>query len=123
MAWNAHVEQGLKQSVEGYLLAKSAAELAAKKFKEQQNLLPGTGGDAWRELFDAARKFALESHPGQDFVSLDPNSPCPLCQQTLNDGAARLARFEEFIQQELKKRRAPAVKQWLRNTHRLRYWM
>ncbi|MBH3442365.1 AAA family ATPase [Pseudomonas moraviensis] len=96
-------EKGLKQSVESYLLAKSAAELAAKKFKEQQNLLPGTGGDAWRELFDAARRFALESHPGQDFVSLDPNSPCPLCQQTLNDGAARLARFEEFIQQEAEK--------------------
>ncbi|MDX9669593.1 MULTISPECIES: AAA family ATPase [unclassified Pseudomonas] len=97
------VEQGLKQSVKDYLLAKSAAELAANKFKEQQNLLPGTGGDAWRELFDAARKFALESHPGQDFISLDPNSPCPLCQQTLNDGAARLARFEEFIQQEAEK--------------------
>ncbi|URM26405.1 hypothetical protein LLY42_21100 [Pseudomonas frederiksbergensis] len=98
-----NVEQALKQSVEDYITAKSAAEFAANKFTEQQNLLSGTGGDAWRELFDAARKFAVESHPGQDFTSLDPTSPCPLCQETLNEGAARLARFEEFIQQEADK--------------------
>lgn len=98
-----NVEQALKQSVEDYITAKYAAELAANKFKEQQNLLSGTGGDAWRGLFDAARKFALESHPGQDFKSLDPTSPCPLCQETLNEGAARLARFEEFIQEEADK--------------------
>jgi energy-coupling factor transporter ATP-binding protein EcfA2 len=98
-----HAEKELKQSVGDYLTAKSAAVLAANAFKEQQNLLPGTGGDTWRELFNAARKFAFESHPGQDFQSLDPNSPCPLCQETLNEGSARLARFEAFIQQEAEK--------------------
>lgn len=83
--------------------AKSAAELAANHFKEQGGLLQGTGGDAWRELFEAARKFAHLSHPGQDFKALDPESPCPLCQQPLNESAARIALFEEFIQQEAEK--------------------
>ncbi|EQD46172.1 hypothetical protein B1A_14707, partial [mine drainage metagenome] len=64
-----------------------AAALAAKQFKEGENLLPGTGGEAWRELFDAARKFAVESHPDKAFPDLGAEAPCPLCQQPLAEGA------------------------------------
>ena len=83
--------------------AQDAAALAAQQFKEGENLLPGTGGEAWRELFDAARKFALESHPDKAFPELGADAPCPLCQQPLVEGAARLLRFESFIQQEAEK--------------------
>ena len=93
----------LKALADSYRTAKAAAELAAKQFKESENLLPGTGGEAWRELFDAARKFALESHADLTFPDLGENSPCPLCQQPLTEGASRLLRFEEFIQQEAEK--------------------
>ena len=93
----------LKSLADRYRLAKSVAALSAKKFKEGENLLPGTGGEAWRELFDAARKFALESHSGKVFPELGADAPCPLCQQPLDDGANRLLRFEEFIQQEAEK--------------------
>lgn len=86
-----------------YRTAKSTAELAAKQFKEGENLLPGTGGEAWRELFDAARRFAVESHPDKTFPNLGTDSTCPLCQQPLNDGAARLQRFESFILAEAEK--------------------
>lgn len=86
-----------------YRTAKAAATLAAKQFKEGENLLPGTGGEAWRELFDAARKFAVESHPDKVFPELGADVPCPLCQQPLAEGASRLLRFEAFIQQEAEK--------------------
>lgn len=88
---------------DSYRTAQVAAALAAKQFKEGENLLPGTGGEAWRELFDAARKFAIESHSDKVFPDLGTDSPCPLCQQTLAEGAARLLRFEAFIHEEAEK--------------------
>jgi energy-coupling factor transporter ATP-binding protein EcfA2 len=93
----------LRGLADGYRAAQAASALAANQFKEGENLLPGTGGEAWRELFDAARKFALESHPDKTFPDLGADAPCPLCQQPLAKGAARLLRFEEFIQQEAEK--------------------
>ena len=93
----------LRGLADSYRVAQAAAALAAKQFKEGENLLPGTGGEGWRELFDAARKFALESHPGKIFPDLGADAPCPLCQQPLSEGATRLLRFEAFIQQEAEK--------------------
>lgn len=92
--------QGL---ADDYRSAQAAASLAAKQFNERENLLPGTGGEAWRELFDAARKFALESHVEKAFPDLGSDASCPLCQQPLDEGAARLQRFDAFIQQESEK--------------------
>ncbi len=97
------VVANLRSLANSYRTAQTAAALAAKNFKECENLLPGTGGEAWRELFDAARKFALESHPDKVFPELGTNTPCPLCQQPLAEGAERLLRFEAFIQQEAEK--------------------
>lgn len=93
----------LKDLADKYRTAKQAADLAAKQFKEGDALLPGTGGEAWRALFEAAQKFCLESHPGQEFPHLGEEAQCPLCQQPLADGATRLLKFQEFIQQEAEK--------------------
>lgn len=93
----------LRGLADSYRTAQSAAALAAKQFKEGENLLPGTGGEVWRELFDAARKFAVESHPDKVFPALGSEAPCPLCQQPLGEGAARMLRFEDFIQEEAEK--------------------
>ena len=93
----------LRGLADGYRTAQAAAALAVKQFNEGENLLPGTGGEVWRELFDAGRKFAVESHPDKVFPDLGAESPCPLCQQPLAEGAARMLRFEAFIQQEVEK--------------------
>lgn len=93
----------LRGLADSYRTAQAAAALAAKTFKEGENLLPGTGGEVWRELFEAARKFAVESHPDKAFPDLGADAPCPLCQQPLAEGAVRLLRFEAFIQQEAEK--------------------
>ncbi len=100
----ALVDQSVVTKLSGlsdsFSIAQVAAALAAQQFEEGENLLLGTGGEAWRELFEAARKFALESHPDKSFPELGADAPCPLCQQPLAEGAARLLRFEAFIQQE-----------------------
>ena len=93
----------LQEMTGSYYTAKTAAALAAEQFMETDKLLPGTGGDAWRELFEAARKFAVVAHPDKEFPNFGAESACPLCQQPLADGADRLMRFEHFIQQEAEK--------------------
>ena len=51
-------------------------------------------------MFESARTFCAEAYPGKDFPNLGDEAQCPLCQQPLNEGAARLTRFEKFIQDE-----------------------
>ncbi len=86
-----------------YRSSKEVAKIAKKEFNESEKLLLGTGGDAWREMFEAARKFSLESHPDHSFPDLGADSPCPLCQQPLESGSERLKRFERYILQEAEK--------------------
>lgn len=94
----------LKSLIEKSTVAKQAAILAGQNFKETPGLLPGTGGEAWKALFDAARAFAVESHPGKDFPHLGAESACPLCQNPLEqNGVARLEAFEVFYQQAAEK--------------------
>jgi len=94
----------IKSRIDNLNIAKQAAILAGQKFKETPGLLPGTGGEAWKALFDAARAFAVESHPGKEFPHLGENADCPLCQKPLkDDGVTRLEAFEIFYQQAAEK--------------------
>ncbi|OGT88368.1 MAG: hypothetical protein A2286_05145 [Gammaproteobacteria bacterium RIFOXYA12_FULL_61_12] len=96
--------------------ARAAADIAANQFKQTPGQLPGTGGTAWQELFEAAKKFAAESHIGEEFPHLKAESQCPLCQQTLGDAAERIVTFDAFIQQEAEKlardKKAEAVEKY-----------
>ncbi len=93
----------LRGLAEAYQVAQVAADLAARQFKENAFLLPGTGGESWKTLFEAARKFSVEAFPGVAFPEFGPKAQCPLCQQPLAEGAERLLRFEAFIQQDVEK--------------------
>lgn len=93
----------LRDLVEAYRAAQLAANLAAQQFNDDASLLPGTGGEAWKALFEAARKFSVEAYPDLAFPELCADTQCPLCQQPLAEGAERLLRFEVFIQQEVEK--------------------
>lgn len=99
----------LRDLIGNSVAAKEAAELASKAFKETPGLLPGTGGELWKALFEAARHFAVESHPGQEFPHLGPDFECPLCQNKLaQEGVDRLEQFDKFVQQEAEKREKAA---------------
>lgn len=100
---DAAAEKNLKIAFEAHAAAKQAAEIAAKGFKADGQLLPGTGGDAWKELFAAARKFSAEVYSGRPFPYTEEGAQCVLCQQPLDEGAERMRRFETFVQQEAEK--------------------
>lgn len=82
--------------------ARIAADFAGAAFRETPGQLPGTGGEAWKKLFQAARLFAAESHLGKEFPHLGADSACPLCQNPLEAaGAARIEAFDVFVQQQI----------------------
>ena len=94
----------LKTLIDKSKTAKIAADLAATEFKQTPGQLTGTGGEEWKVLFDAARAFSKVCHPDREFPVLPNDAACPLCQNTLGqDGAARLVRFDAFIQQAAEK--------------------
>jgi hypothetical protein len=61
-------------------------------------LLPGTGSDDWRKMWDATAKFAAIAHPGATFPLIEDHAKCPFCQQELQaEAAKRLQHFAEFV--------------------------
>lgn len=65
--------------------------------------LPGAGGEAWRHLWDAARRYAEEAaYPGHLFPNLAPGARCVLCGQELDEEARkRFAAFRAFVEGEV----------------------
>lgn len=83
---------------------KEAARLAAQDLFAQEPL-PDVGSEIWRTVWEAARAYSHASaYPSQDFPFTATDARCVLCQQELApDGAARLQRFEAFVQDRTKK--------------------
>lgn len=80
--------------------AKVAASLAASEFKNTPDQLSGTGDEAWKLLFEAARDFSKISHAEHEFPHLPDDAQCPLCQNELGKaGVLRLVHFDAFIKQ------------------------
>jgi len=74
----------------------------AKRLREvtfPQSLLPGTGGEQWKTMWESSRAFSeQQAYPGKTFPVTEDGSKCVLCQQDLDHAAAhRLRQFEEFI--------------------------
>lgn len=75
-----------------------AARIAASS-QFDVDALPGTGGEVWRLLWDAARAYSTEeAYPEQSFPAVGEDCRCVLCQQPLSTEASeRLNRFEAFV--------------------------
>lgn len=88
---------------------KAAAEEAEKKaadtLRAGEELLSGTGDQAWKLLFEAARRYSNEvAYPEGEFPLSAEGKICPLCQESLpKAGASRLKRFDEYIQNDVAK--------------------
>lgn len=88
---------------------KTAAEAAEKKaadaLRAGEELLPGTGDQAWKLLFEAARRYSTEAaYPGEEFPPSTEDKVCPLCQEDLpQTGTQRLKRFDEHIKHDVAK--------------------
>ncbi|HEU5123666.1 MAG TPA: AAA family ATPase [Verrucomicrobiae bacterium] len=86
-------------------VAEDAEAKAADDLRAGEELLPGTGVQAWKLLFEAARRYSTEAaYPGEEFPSSVEGKVCPLCQEELPEsGTQRLKRFEEYIKNDVAK--------------------
>lgn len=76
-------------------------KLATDAFSGQR--FPNTGQGAWREMWEAARRF-VEAGRGT-FPDTTAHGACPTCQQDLDEEAReRMAKFEEFVRSDLRGR-------------------
>lgn len=95
--------EAVKQAQEA---AKAATELASNSSK-----LDGFGGEVWKALWEAARKYSNEcAHTSAIFPKLPQGSLCPLCQQPLGGEAiTKMENFEAYVtgiaEKQLKERR------------------
>lgn len=95
----------LQELDEAKVAAEDTEKKAADALRSGEELLPGTGEQTWKLLFDAARRFSTEAaFPGEEFPPAAEGKPCPLCQETLSESATtRLKRFDEYIQNDVAK--------------------
>lgn len=82
------------------LETKEAAALLASQNLSKDEPLEGVGSEVWRNLWEAARAYSTDKvYPDNDYPATDGHARCVLCQQELDaDAAARLRRFESFVQ-------------------------
>jgi energy-coupling factor transporter ATP-binding protein EcfA2 len=72
--------------------------------------VPGVGGEAWQQLWEAARRYAEEdAYPGHVFPNLAPDARCVFCGQELDEEArSRFAAFRAFVEGEVNERAVTA---------------
>jgi energy-coupling factor transporter ATP-binding protein EcfA2 len=94
----------LREKLSDYEAAREAAAVASTSLFSGEPL-PGVGAEAWRALWEAARRYSVEqAYPGKEFPVTEAHSRCVLCQQTLDaDAADRLRRFEAFVKDDTKR--------------------
>jgi energy-coupling factor transporter ATP-binding protein EcfA2 len=91
------VQAVFEAQTEGRRKSEEAKRLREATFTE--GLLTGTGADAWKSLWEAARRFSEENaYPGKSFPAVSDEAQCVLCQQELDHAAAhRFQQFESFV--------------------------
>jgi energy-coupling factor transporter ATP-binding protein EcfA2 len=102
-AWDRLDDEALREVAElRERLARAEAavdQLAVDAFSDQPQ--PGTGGEAWRQMWEAARRFVEAG--GGAFPDEGEDATCPVCQQGLGGEAhERMHRFEAFVSGELR---------------------
>lgn len=94
----------LKQAIQAQNVAAQAAAAAAQSFSSD-DMLPDTGGEAWKVLWEAARRYSQEgAYPDQAYPETGDDARCVLCQQKLDaPSKERLKGFEEYIKDDIQK--------------------
>lgn len=86
-------------------VAEDAEAKAADALRYGEELLPGTGDQSWKLLFEAARHYSMDAaYPGEEFPPTAVGKVCPLCQEVLPEsGTQRLKRFNDYIKNDVAK--------------------
>lgn len=90
------IEQ-LNRSMSAMATARSAAQ-NEREAKISPDLLPGTGDDTWRKLWDSALEFSKVAFPGREVPNTSDDARCPFCQQPIEpDAQLRIRHLQEFV--------------------------
>lgn len=97
--------ENLRKLDEEKTQAEAAEGKAADALRAGEELLPGTGDQAWKLLFEAARRYSIEAaYCGEEFPPSIEDKVCPLCQEDLTQsGTQRLKRFDDYIKNDVAK--------------------
>ena len=89
--------RALQSATDSLLIAREALAIL-RKTALTPNLLPGTGEDKWRKMWEAVGGFSAAAYPGSVFPVITEDARCPFCQQKIGpDAAQRLKHFGEYI--------------------------
>lgn len=90
--------QALKSLASDARTKRAAAKLAADNAFGSA-AIPGVGGEAWRLLWNAARRYSEEvAYAGQPFPHTEDGAVCVLCHEPLTaEAGGRLQTFEAFV--------------------------
>lgn len=77
---------------------KIAAKAKSSKF-DSSGYVPGTGGDLWKVMWEAAAEFSSKiAYPDHEFPHTTEGAKCPLCQQALKEDApSRMKGFAAYV--------------------------
>lgn len=93
----------LRQILNDFCTAREALEESSKTaFSDLP--IQGVGNNAWKVLWESARKFYNGSTHTESFPNVADNSSCPLCLQDLEEEAKeRFVKFEDFVKNDIQK--------------------
>lgn len=88
---------GLASSREAARRARESVE-SLREITMTPDLLPGTGGDQWKGMWDAAAAFSASAYQGRPFPDTGEHAKCVLCQQSFEgDAVLRMRHFAEYV--------------------------
>ena len=72
--------------------------------------LPGVGGEAWRTLWESARRYSADvPYPERHFPACEPADACVLCQQPISaDAKKRMESFEAYVRSDVEQQAGEA---------------
>lgn len=112
----ASVGDGAVAKLEEYRKAKVADEKAvsqaANALRGNEDLLPGTGEQVWKMLFESARKYSDEvAYCEHVFPYTKEGARCPLCQEPLTESSGkRFLKFEEYVKSDVDRKASKSRK-------------
>ena len=87
----------LQASVDSLRAAREALRLL-RETTFTPDLLPGTGEEAWRNMWESTARFSSRAYTEKEFPVLKAGAICPFCQQEIDTVAtARLEHFREYV--------------------------
>jgi energy-coupling factor transporter ATP-binding protein EcfA2 len=103
---NKNLDQIFTDLINDINTLKESQKLLREEFSGD---LPGTGNEAWKKLWNAAKDFSVNhAYPDLEYPVLEiegEKAKCVLCQQSLNEDGVedRLKRFEQYITDDIEK--------------------